>query len=99
MTLEGPEKIEISDKQLKSLKDTYENLASEMDAMIDDFFSPFKLMRDENIFSGASATAYTEFCTLAHQYTEVRYEMILSELEQATKLFTEKINEVEDYTI
>lgn len=97
MTLVGPAKIEISDEQLEALRTTYDNLATEMEAMINDFFSPFDIMNSEGIFRGASADAYTEFCRLVHQYTEVRYNMVLSELKEATEAFTAKIDEVEDY--
>lgn len=97
MALEGPEKIEISDEQLEDLKSTYDNLASEMEEMINDFFKPFEIMNSEGIFRGASADAYMEFCGLAHQYTEVRYNMVLQEIKSAIKAFEEKVNEVEDY--
>lgn len=98
MPLEGPAKIEISDEQLEALRTTYNDLASEMETMINDFFSPFDIMQSEGIFRGASAEAYTEFCMLIHQYLEVRYGMVLTELKEAADIFTEKINEVEDYT-
>lgn len=96
MTLEGPAKI--SDEQLESLRKTYGDLATEMEEMINDFFTPFEIMRNESIFRGKSADAYTDFCMLIHQYTEVRYQMVLQELKEAAETFAEKINEVEDYT-
>lgn len=97
MTLEGPEKIEISDEQIEALRSTYGDLASEMDEMINDFFKPFEIMNSEGVFRGASADAYMEFCRLVHQYTEVRYNMVFEEINDAVKVFEEKINEVEDY--
>jgi hypothetical protein len=97
MTLEGPEKIEISDEQLEALQSTYNYLTLEMEEMINDFFTPFDLMSNEGIFRGASADAYTEFCRLVHQYTKVRYDMVLEETRGAVKAFEVKINEIEDY--
>lgn len=97
MTLEGPAKIEISDDQLEAFTSTYSDLTLEMDIMINDFFKPFEIMSSQGIFRGASADAYMEFCKLVHQYTEVRYSMVLKKITDAAKEFEEKINEVEDY--
>jgi len=91
MTLAGPEKIEISDEQLEALRSTYSDLASEMDMMLDDFFTPFEIMRSEEIFRGASADAYTEFCMLVHQYIKVRYDMVFSELKRLQKHLQRKL--------
>lgn len=97
MTLVGPDKIEISDEQLDALISTYKNLASEMDEMIYDFFKPFEIMNSQGIFKGASADAYMEYCNLVHQYSEVRYSMVLEQLKKASNKFKEKIDEVENY--
>lgn len=97
MTLEGPAKIEVSDEQLEALTSTYSDLASEMETMINDFFKPFEIMSSQGIFRGASADAYMEYCKLVHQYTDVRYSMVLEKMKDAANEFEEKINEVEDY--
>lgn len=97
MALEGPVKIEISDDQLEALRSTYRDLHSEMEEMINDFFNPFEIMSSEGVFRGASADAYTEFCRLVHQYTEIRYNMVFEEIKDAIKLFEEKVKEVENH--
>lgn len=97
MTLQGPEKIEISDEQLEVLRLTYSALSSEMEEMISEFFNPFEIMSSEGIFRGASADAYMEFCRLVHQYSELRYAMVFEEINEAVKGFEDKINEIENY--
>lgn len=54
-------------------------------------------MSSQGIFQGASADAYIEYCKLVHQYTDVRYSMVLEEIKDAANEFEENINEVEDY--
>lgn len=97
MTLEGPAKIEVSDEQLEALTSTYSDLASEMNEMINDFFKPFEIMHSQGIFRGVSAEAYMEYCKLVHQYTDVRYSMVLEKMKDVTEEFKDKINEIEDY--
>lgn len=97
MVLEGPDKIEITEEQLEYLQTTYDDLTLDMEEMIHDFFSPFEIMVNEGIFTGKSANAYKEFCLLVQQYLEIRFGMVLSELEKVANEFKSKLNEVENY--
>lgn len=83
MALVGPEKIEISDEQLEALTSTYNDLALEIEEMLHDFFKPFEIMSSQEIFQGASANAYMEYCKLIHQYTDIRYSMVLEKIKDA----------------
>jgi len=96
--LEGPEKIEISDEQLNEMNAVYSELSEEVSAMLTDFFTPFEIMRSEEIFKGSSAEAYMEFCQLVQNYLQVRFEMSFQDLEKAASNFQNRINEVETFT-
>jgi len=49
--LEGPAKIKINDEQLERLSTTYKELAEDVSTMLEDFFTPFEMMKNEGIFA------------------------------------------------
>jgi len=97
--LEGPANIEISDEQLEQLNTTYTELSEDISTMLEEFFTPFEIMKNEGIFAGESADAYTEFCMLINQYLKIRFDMSLLELKEASDSFKENIHDVESLTI
>lgn len=84
--LEGPAKIKINDEQLERLSTTYKELAEDVSTMLEDFFTPFEMMKNEGIFAGKSADAYTDFCMLINQYLKIRFDMSLQELQDAGEI-------------
>ncbi|MBT2214709.1 hypothetical protein F3157_09180 [Virgibacillus dakarensis] len=97
--LEGPARLEISDDQLEQLNKIYKELAEDVSSMLVDFFAPFELMKNEGVFAGKSADAYTDFCMLVNHYLKIRFDVSLQELNKSGESFKNKIDEVESLTI
>lgn len=93
--LEGPESIEVTDEQLEQLKTTYENLSDEMLELLNDFFVPLNLMRDNGIFTGSSANKFIDFCDIVQYYLQLQIQIAAEKFQNGSATFEDDIHNAE----
>lgn len=93
--LEGPESIEVTDKQLEKLKSNYESLSNEIQELLHDFFVPLNMMRDTGVFEGKAANNFVTFCDLVQYYFELQIQNATEQFEHASISFENDILEAE----
>ncbi|WP_078578356.1 hypothetical protein [Salipaludibacillus agaradhaerens] len=97
--LNGPEKIKISDDQLKEILSTYQAIQDEMESMLNDFFTPLEIMESEGAFTGQSAEVFTTYCTLVRSYLETRYLLSFEEIKLVVEQYQSRLNDIDQLNI
>ncbi|SDZ56996.1 Proteins of 100 residues with WXG [Evansella caseinilytica] len=97
--LAGPQKIKVSDEQLTEMLSTYQALNNEIQSMLTDFFQPLESLVDEGAFTGKTAEAFTEYCTLLRSYLEARYHLSFEEIKLTIEQFHTTLKEIDQLRI
>lgn len=93
MSLIGPDKIRVSEVELEELRQTYQTLKHDMNALIDDFYTPFEVMQLIGALQGDTASSFNSFCTITRSYLETRYDTTFDDLTMTLNRLQEELQE------